>query len=361
MKRLACLIGLSIDTMPPPPPPLPTPPPACASWCAHHSGSWPRKCKYIACSLCPKCSADRCLNDSNPHFTCPAPCFCATTINASLIQPVVNITFSEKYALQLDLYLPLNDSATRLRPAVVAIHGGGFSGGDRHSEGTWCQRLAARGYVCATTEYRLHTGLKPGADPLQFPAVILNATEDTRAAIRWLRTNAAKFRIDTSRIGAMGASAGAMITAFLVTASGEGDGGNPGVDSSIGAGVSFSGALLSTQYLQINPSQPPFLDMHGCNDRIVPYSSSMRPPLSYLYNGVSTHQEMIKRGANASLISFPNAAHIGEAGGMSAAVNAHADQIWAFFAQHLNLSKAVCPGDDSEPAAFGRLGAANVS
>ena len=37
------------------------------------------------------------------------------------------------------------------------------------------------------------------------------------------------------------------------------------------------------------------------------------------------------------------AGHIGEAGGMSAAVNAHADEIWAFLAIHLNLSTAVCP------------------
>jgi hypothetical protein len=55
---------------------------------------------------------------------------------------------------------------------------------------------------------------------------------------------------------------------------------------------------------------------------------------------------MLKRGANSSLISFAGRGHIGEAGGMSAAVNAHADEVWAFLALHLNLSKAVCPGRD---------------
>ena len=52
---------------------------------------------------------------------------------------------------------------------------------------------------------------------------------------------------------------------------------------------------------------------------------------------------MFGHGANASLISFAGKGHIGEAGGMSAAVNAHADEIWSFLAIHLNLSTAVCP------------------
>lgn len=226
---------------------------------------------------------------------------------------------------------------------MVAIHGGGFSGGNRKSEGTWCQRLAARGYVCATTDYRLHEGISPTQDPLAFVDIITNATEDVRAAIRWLRANAPTYKIDPSRIGAIGASAGAIITAFLVTVPGEGDGGNPGVDSSIQAGVSFSGALLANEFSKLHALQPAFLDMHGCNDNIVPYAFNSRPPLSYAYNGVSTHTAMLEHGANSSLISFAGRGHIGEPGGMSEAVNAHADEIWAFLAIHLNLSAAVCP------------------
>jgi dienelactone hydrolase len=324
------------------------PPPTCASWCAGHTGGWQQKCDYAACSLCPQCTnpAVPCLNESNPHFDCPAPCFCTTTINETLIVPYTNITFSSKYNLQLDLFLPLDRSSTRLRPCMVAVHGGGFSGGNRQSEGTWCRRLAARGYVCAAVSYRLHPGINPNKDPLEYLSVIMGATVDVRAAIRWLRANAEKYQIDKTRVGAIGASAGAMITAFLVTVPGEGDGGNPGYDSSVQVGVSFSGALLATEYFEIKPTTAPFLDMHGCKDSVVPYSAQSRPPLSYAYNGVSTHQEMLKRGANSSLISFAGRGHIGEAGGMSAAVNAHADEVWAFLALHLNLSKAVCPGRD---------------
>ena len=48
-----------------------------------------------------------------------------------------------------------------------------------------------------------------------------------------------------------------MITAFLVTVPGEGDGGNPGVDSSIQAGVSLSGALLATAFIKKKPKKTP--------------------------------------------------------------------------------------------------------
>ena len=97
---------------------VPVPPPAgCASWCADHAGGWQQKCTYVACSQCPQCKgppapapAVPCMDASNPHFDCPAPCFCDTAINATLIKPINNITFSTKYNLQLDLYQAACDS-----------------------------------------------------------------------------------------------------------------------------------------------------------------------------------------------------------------------------------------------------------
>ena len=294
-------------------------------------------------SVASSSSAATCLNGSNPHFTCPAPCFCNAASSPRQIDVQYNLTFSEKYALELDIYQPANDSR-HARPAVIAIHGGGFSGGGRGSEGHRCEGLATRGYVCATISYRLHPGINPGKDWKMYDEVVLNATYDARAAIRWLRANAGRYKIDTSRIGATGSSAGALTVAFLVTVPGEGDSGNPGFDSSIAAGVSLSGALLATRYLQIKASQPPFLDLHGCLDQIVPYIGSTSSPLSLAYNGVSTHEQMVRHGASASLISFTGCGHIGTPA-ENAAVAAHEDEIYSWFAQHLNLSTAEClPG-----------------
>ena len=75
-----------------------------------------------------------CLNSSNPHFVCPAPCFCNASAAAQPTAVTKNITFSAKYRLELDLYQPSPDVDTRrARPAVVAIHGGGFPSANRLS------------------------------------------------------------------------------------------------------------------------------------------------------------------------------------------------------------------------------------
>ncbi|MEO7530967.1 MAG: alpha/beta hydrolase, partial [Sediminibacterium sp.] len=66
------------------------------------------------------------------------------------------------------------------------------------------QKLAALGYVCFTPEYRLST-------EALFPAAVY----DLKEAIRWVRNNASKYAIDTSRIIAAGFSAGGELAAFL--------------------------------------------------------------------------------------------------------------------------------------------------
>jgi acetyl esterase/lipase len=120
-------------------------------------------------------------------------------------------------SLQLDLARP--ESGTGPFPAVLCIHGGGFRAGTRDGYDDLCKRLAARGYVAATITYRL-------APTHQFPA----AVHDCKAAVRWLRANAAKYNIDPDRIGVTGGSAGGHLAQFLGVTGGveqfEGDEGN---------------------------------------------------------------------------------------------------------------------------------------
>src|SRR5262245_21438980 len=78
-------------------------------------------------------------------------------------------------------------------PAVVCIHGGGWYQGQRTDMEFMTELLARRGYVAATVSYRL-------VPKARFPAQI----EDCKAAVRWLRANAAKYRVNPDRIGAIG-------------------------------------------------------------------------------------------------------------------------------------------------------------
>jgi acetyl esterase/lipase len=104
--------------------------------------------------------------------------------------------------LQLNLARPKEGAGPF--PAVVCIHGGGFRAGKRESYDKLCVTLAEHGYVAITVTYRL-------APTYPFPA----AVQDCKAAVRWLRANAAKYHVDTARIGVTGGSAGGHLAQFL--------------------------------------------------------------------------------------------------------------------------------------------------
>jgi len=134
--------------------------------------------------------------------------------------------------LQLNLARP--KEARGKLPAVLCIHGGGFRAGKRERWDQLCQQLAERGYVATTVTYRL-------APKYQFPA----AVHDVKAAVRWLRANADKYKIDPERIGVVGDSAGGHLAQYLgVTGdvpSLEGDGGNADQSSRVTCVVNYYG------------------------------------------------------------------------------------------------------------------------
>jgi len=131
--------------------------------------------------------------------------------------------------LKLDLYQPTGDTQT-LRPALVWVHGGSFSGGDKTNfvPVDVANTFSKMGYVVVSINYRL-LGSGCVANPSNCTVAALEAQHDAQAAVRWLRSNAATYKIDPSRIGIGGESAGA-ITATLVGLHSEdpGTSGNPG-------------------------------------------------------------------------------------------------------------------------------------
>ena len=115
------------------------------------------------------------------------------------------------------------------------VHGGGWVGGDKESLRPFMNYFSQKGLVCISIEYRL---APKSTSPTQLA--------DVKCAVRWLRANAANYHVDTSRIGALGGSAGAHLTALLGTTNGErkweGSGGNPKQSSAISAMICMSGA-----------------------------------------------------------------------------------------------------------------------
>jgi acetyl esterase len=136
--------------------------------------------------------------------------------------------------LALDACLP-EASARGGSPAILVIHGGGFTGGDRAQPNMrqLCLALAEAGYAAFSMDYRL-------APSSIYPAQL----EDAQAAVMWLREpeQIARFEIDPARIGVVGGSAGAVLAGTLATR-GQGplDAG-----SRVAAVVSLSGVMTFT-------------------------------------------------------------------------------------------------------------------
>lgn len=106
--------------------------------------------------------------------------------------------------LLLDLCLPAKGTAPL--PVIVWVHGGGWRNGSKNA-GSRARPMLDRGYAVVDVGYRL-------SGEAIFPAQV----EDCKAAVRWVRANAARYSLDPDRIGAWGSSAGGHLVAFLGTA-----------------------------------------------------------------------------------------------------------------------------------------------
>jgi dipeptidyl aminopeptidase/acylaminoacyl peptidase len=191
--------------------------------------------------------------------------------------------------LKLDLYQPTGDTAAK-RPAVVWVHGGGFTMGDKSSGRGKATFFAKLGYVAVSINYRLLSPDGCGGNPNPTPLcqhAALEAQHDAQAAVRWLRAHAATYKIDTSRIAMAGASAGAVTSVLAATHSEDpGTSGNPGYPSNIRAAVSVSGGMPTNDL--IDAGDAPTLFIHGTEDNVVPFEWAVQNAAAMYNLGILT-------------------------------------------------------------------------
>jgi acetyl esterase/lipase len=191
--------------------------------------------------------------------------------------------------LKLDMYQPVGDTVAR-RPAIVWVHGGGFSTGDKTGliSVTLARRSAQEGFVAVSINYRLLVAQGcngAGGVSTECYNAALAAVHDGQAAVRWLRRYAARYRIDTTRIGIGGESAGAIVAVGAgVLSSQPGTSGNPGFSSKVGAWVSISGGLPGGAFVDRHTA--PGILFSGTADNTVPYSWSAQTAAAMRRAGV---------------------------------------------------------------------------
>ena len=232
-------------------------------------------------------------------------------------------------SLKADLRIPDNPGP---HPVILWLHTGAWVTGDR--TGGPAIRQASRGYAVVSIDYRL-------APQYTFPAQI----DDVKAAVRWIRANAAQYHFDPNRVGVFGGSAGGHLAALLGTSGGVSEledlsMGNPQYSSRVQVVVDFYGptdllkmqdqnpgcypvdandpllppslllgcavqscpdkAATANPMTYISSDDPPFLILQGTADCLVPWQQSQM-----------LHEALRAKGLNSTLYLLQGAEHGG--------------------------------------------------
>jgi acetyl esterase/lipase len=225
-----------------------------------------------------------------------------TAITTSQSQPsfpdVVYSSPSEKN-LKLDIYLPVGTTKPSL---VIWVHGGAWQSGTKANPP---KAFVDAGFAMASIDFRQSTEAR-------FPAQI----HDIKAAVRFLRANAAKYGYQADRIAIAGSSSGGHLALLAGVTNGnkelEGNGGNPEQSSDIQAIIDYYGASnlttilsqstphglgvrkpaldlllggqpdslktiarLASPVFQIDQNDPPLFILHGDQDPQMPVNQSL--------------------------------------------------------------------------------------
>lgn len=241
---------------------------------------------------------------------------------AAVWPPRIDGTRVETYRRVEDVNLrvwimePDGESATN-RPAMVFFFGGGWNGGSPTQFESQARHFAARGMVTLLADYRVKSrqGVKPA-----------ECVVDAKSCVRWIRSNAARLRVDPDRIVAAGGSAGGHLAAATATLPDAVDPeGNPLVSCVPNALILYNPVLVLAEYgdlklegfgnrlsaerlgaepealspiHHLQDDAPPALILHGKADTTVPYSSAE-----------AFEKAMRDRGSRCELIGYEGQPH----------------------------------------------------
>jgi acetyl esterase/lipase len=172
---------------------------------------------------------------------------------------------NQTITLKLDVYAPPASDTVTSRPAIVWVHGGGFTSGDKNSPEIVdeANTFAEKGYVNFSIQYRLEPGGCSASAPTSTCILAMQeATQDAQTAVVWVRSHAATYGVDPTRIAIGGSSAGAITAAHVAFSTSE----TPA--AGVRAAVALSGANILSP---ITAGDAPTLFFHGTADPLVPY------------------------------------------------------------------------------------------
>eukprot|EP00927_Polykrikos_kofoidii_P080886 TRINITY_DN77893_c0_g1_i1.p1 TRINITY_DN77893_c0_g1~~TRINITY_DN77893_c0_g1_i1.p1 ORF type:complete len:369 (-),score=36.66 TRINITY_DN77893_c0_g1_i1:53-1117(-) len=245
--------------------------------------------------------------------------------------------------LKLDVYEPAEDivkNAFGFRPALLIVHGGGDEIGDKR-EGVWVGSAmfwASKGFVVFVANYRVkkHFGLYPALHgnyaelfvwspewPSSYPVV-----RDVKAAIRFIRSNQIKYRVDQNAIVVSGGSSGAsaaLATGVVFESDFKDEftsvqdptliSTNMNVSSAVSMVISHWGGAADIRLVEnfdsekrsrYGPHNVPVLDFHGTLDTSIPFSEMTDLYRAYKAGGVQFTSVELEDAGHGAWCAQPN-------------------------------------------------------
>lgn len=211
--------------------------------------------------------------------------------------------------LSIWIWKPAGWTASDKRSAIVFYHGGGWRNGSPTAFSRQSAKLAERGMVAFSVQYRLtsHDGV-----------TVADCVKDAKSAFRWVRSHAAELGIDPEKIAAGGGSAGGHLAAALTTLDALNDEQDDlKVSTQPAALVLFNPALRLNRtreqeavaagspsragispYEHVKRGHPPTVIFHGEDDTTVPIQS------------VRDYAAKVEKlGGSCTVVGFPGQKH----------------------------------------------------
>jgi acetyl esterase/lipase len=242
------------------------------------------------------------------------------SIDLTIIRDLPYATQSD--AQKLDIYML--SKRGKPYPVIMWMHPGGFHEGDKDGSAIaplaivnmikLVQSMLERGYAVVSINYRL-------SQEAIFPALIY----DVKAAIRWIKANAAKYNFNPNKVAAWGSSSGGYLAAMLAT-TGEVKEledlsmGNPNQSSRVNVAVDWFGPtdflLMDPQHIQlgqeahVHDAASPESRLMGAAVTLIPEKCKAASPMTYVRPGNAPIY--IEQGTGDPVIPYPQSMMLAE-------------------------------------------------
>ncbi len=188
----------------------------------------------------------------------------------------------DDFDLKMSIIYPKDYKKGKKYPAIIFFFGGGWQGGDVHQFEQQCRFMASKGIIAMAANYRVAS---------RNQSTPVDAVEDAKSAMRWVRQHASELGVKKNKIVAAGGSAGGHLAVSAALIRGiDAKGEKTKISAVPNALVLFNPVINTTEEgfgserlgdmaevvspaHHVSSKLPPTLIFHGTADNTVPFEN----------------------------------------------------------------------------------------